>query len=262
MCPCARVVHDVAGVSRGERTVVRGSRPSSEAPLLGQRRSGIVSYCSGGVSSGADDGTGEEPCTRQRCPTPRARRQRFGRDRPADQSKPGIHQAVDLSFKAGSLPEGGYYYAVMVLEPYRHYSRQHPPPCSVSSDMQRTDYGYSEAGKVSLALTPAKSIAGHWCLGGSYEGAIYPVPHPPPCNSAIRAAVNRLTNGPRAPRARAFLARLRFRKGGPIPTECPCRKRAGLIMAGLWSGSAAIKGVAQALTARCTDSAGVVCSVR
>ena len=103
---------------------------------------------------------------------------------PKIRSAPKIRQAVDLSFDAPALPEGGYYYAVMVLESYRHYTRAHPPPCSVSSDMQRTDYGYSIAGKVSLALTQTKSKAGDWCPGGSYEGAIYAVPHPPPCESS------------------------------------------------------------------------------
>ena len=98
-------------------------------------------------------------------------------------SKPNIHQVVDLNFSAPVLPEGGYYYGVMVLESYGHYTREHPPPCSVSSDMQRTEYGYPAGGTVSLSLslTPAKSHTGHWCLGGSYEGAIYAIPHAPPC---------------------------------------------------------------------------------
>jgi hypothetical protein len=30
---------------------------------------------------------------------------------------------------------------------------------------------------------PAKSFARHWCLGGIYNGGIYVVPYPPPCNS-------------------------------------------------------------------------------
>jgi hypothetical protein len=51
--------------------------------------------------------------------------------------------------------------------------------------MQRTDYGSPQAdGVVSLALTPAKSASWHWCRGGSYSGAIYAVPHPPPCEGA------------------------------------------------------------------------------
>lgn len=99
---------------------------------------------------------------------------------------PNIHHDVDLSFSGPPLPEGGYYYAVIVLEPYRHYTLEHPPPCSVSSDMQKTEYGYPKGGKVSLslALTPAKSHTGHWCLGGSYEGAIYAIPHAPPCEGS------------------------------------------------------------------------------
>jgi hypothetical protein len=50
--------------------------------------------------------------------------------------------------------------------------------------MQRTDYGYQQpSGQVALALTPTKSSTGHWCSSGSYEGAIYAVPHAPPCES-------------------------------------------------------------------------------
>ncbi len=94
-------------------------------------------------------------------------------------------QNVHLTFRAKSLPEGGYYYGVIVLRPYRHYTRSSPPPCSTSSNMQRTDYGYPQAnGAVALALTPARSQTHHWCRGGSYEGAIYAVPHAPPCESA------------------------------------------------------------------------------
>ena len=92
---------------------------------------------------------------------------------------------VHITFHAPRLPEGGYYYAVIVLKPYKKYTRASPPPCAMSSNMQRTDYGYPQAnGQVALALTPAKSSTGHWCPGGSYEGAIYAVPHTPPCESA------------------------------------------------------------------------------
>ena len=50
--------------------------------------------------------------------------------------------------------------------------------------MQRTDYGYPRPnGEVALALTPARSSTMHWCRGGSYAGAIYAVPHAPPCQS-------------------------------------------------------------------------------
>ncbi|MGO9249229.1 MAG: hypothetical protein ACLP7W_11685 [Solirubrobacteraceae bacterium] len=92
---------------------------------------------------------------------------------------------VHITFHAPRLPEGGYYYAVIVLKPYKDYTRTSPPPCATSSNMQRTDYGYPQAnGQVALSLTPAKSSTGHWCPGGSYEGAIYAVPHAPPCESA------------------------------------------------------------------------------
>lgn len=93
-------------------------------------------------------------------------------------------QNVHIAFHAPRLPEGGYYYAVIVLKPYKKYTRTSPPPCATSSDMQRTDYGYpSPGGGVALALTPAKSLAAHWCTGGNYLGAIYAVPYAPPCES-------------------------------------------------------------------------------
>ncbi len=83
------------------------------------------------------------------------------------------------------LPAGGYYYAVIVLEPYRRYTRAAPPPCAVSSDMSRTDYGYAHGGRpVSLVLTRTASAAHRWCRGGTYLGGIYAVPKPPPCDSA------------------------------------------------------------------------------
>lgn len=101
------------------------------------------------------------------------------------QKKLSARENVRLSFKAAPLPEGGYYYAVIVLKaPYKHYEFYDQPPCSVSSNMQRTDYGYSENNSVSLALTPTESISGHWCHGGTYEGGIYAVPHAPPCESS------------------------------------------------------------------------------
>ena len=100
------------------------------------------------------------------------------------QHHPAVRQSVRVTFRAKKLPENGYYYGVIVLEPYKKYTRASPPPCSTSSDMQRTDYGYPQPnGKVALLLTPAKSSTGHWCPGGSYIGAIYAVPHAPPCES-------------------------------------------------------------------------------
>ena len=100
------------------------------------------------------------------------------------QGDPTARQNVHATFHAPSLPKDGYYYAVIVLKPYKMYTQTSPPPCATSSDMRRTDYGYpAPGGKVALALTPAKSPVGHWCQGGRYVGAIYAVPHSPPCNS-------------------------------------------------------------------------------
>jgi hypothetical protein len=99
------------------------------------------------------------------------------------QRKPNVAGNVHVSFRpTDRLPVGGYYYAVLVLKHYKRYTRKAPPPCATSSDMQRTDYGYPHPGRlVRLALTPAKSAAGHWCRGGIYSGGIYAVPHAPPC---------------------------------------------------------------------------------
>lgn len=100
------------------------------------------------------------------------------------QHKLAVRQNVHVTFRAKQLPEGGYYYGVIVLKRYKKYTRGSPPPCSTSSNMQRTDYGYPQRnGQIALALTPAKSSTGHWCPNSSYEGAIYAVPHTPPCGS-------------------------------------------------------------------------------
>jgi hypothetical protein len=100
------------------------------------------------------------------------------------QRKLAARQNVHITFHARRLPEGGYYYAVIVLKPNKKYTRTSPPPCAESSDMQRTDYGYPHPnGEVALTLTPAKSLTRHWCPGGDYLGAIYAVPHAPPCES-------------------------------------------------------------------------------
>ncbi len=101
------------------------------------------------------------------------------------QRKLDVRQNIHVRFSAPRLTEGGYYYGVIVLKPYRHYTRRSPPPCSTSSNMQATDYGYPQRDRVvALALTPAKSKTRHWCSGGSYEGAVYAVPHAPPCESS------------------------------------------------------------------------------
>jgi hypothetical protein len=101
------------------------------------------------------------------------------------QQRLSVRANVHVSFHAGAtLPAGGYYYAVIVLKPYGRYTRGHPPPCSTSSNMERADYGYPGSdGSVQLALTPARSPTGHWCRRGSYLGAVYAVPHAPPCEA-------------------------------------------------------------------------------
>jgi hypothetical protein len=51
-----------------------------------------------------------------------------------------IRDNVRISFRSrGQLPARGYYYAVIVLKPYKGYTRTNPPPCSTSSNMERTD---------------------------------------------------------------------------------------------------------------------------
>lgn len=99
--------------------------------------------------------------------------------------KPSIAGSFHISFRpTDRLPPGGYYYAVIVLRPYKHYTKDAPPPCATSSNMEKTDYGYPNTGRpVRLALTPANSLTRHWCRGGIYSGGIYAVPYPPPCNS-------------------------------------------------------------------------------
>ena len=95
---------------------------------------------------------------------------------------PAVRRGLTVSFSAPALPEGGYYYAVVVLEPYRGFTATVPPACSTSSEMQRTAYGRPDShGNVYLALAPARSDTGRWCAGGHYTGAVYSVPHEPPC---------------------------------------------------------------------------------
>jgi hypothetical protein len=100
--------------------------------------------------------------------------------------RPSVGGHVSVDFRPrGQLPRGGYYYAVIVLEEYAHHSLSAPPPCAISSDMRRTQYGYPHRGRaVSLTLTPASSTTGHWCAGGAYIGAIYAVPHEPRCGGS------------------------------------------------------------------------------
>jgi hypothetical protein len=103
-------------------------------------------------------------------------------------------QNVHVTFRAQKLPEGGYYYGVLVLKPYKKYTRTSPPPCSTSSNMSRTEYGYPKPdGEVPLTLTPAESLTRHWCRSGSYSGAIYAVPQPPPCEGRYPCRSERYT---------------------------------------------------------------------
>jgi hypothetical protein len=101
------------------------------------------------------------------------------------QRQVAVHQNVHITFHAHKVPEHGYYYAVIVLKRYREYTSNSPPPCSPSSNMFGTNYGYPQpTGVVALTLTPSESsLTKHWCQGGSYEGGVYAVPHPPPCES-------------------------------------------------------------------------------
>jgi len=102
-----------------------------------------------------------------------------------------VRQNVHITFHAHRLPEHGYYYAVIVLKPYTKYTATSPPPCSTSSNMYAADYGYPRTGgEVKLTLTPSltnptptEGPTKQWCPGGSYEGGVYAVPHPPPCES-------------------------------------------------------------------------------
>jgi hypothetical protein len=94
-----------------------------------------------------------------------------------------IHANPRIEFRPhGKLLAGGYYYAIVVLQHYSGAPQKTPPSCAVSSNMERTDYGYVHRGRpVSLTLLPAQSSTRHWCAGGTYTGAVYAVPHKPPC---------------------------------------------------------------------------------
>jgi hypothetical protein len=145
------------------------------------------------------------------------------------EQKPSVAGSLHITFRPpGRLPQGGYYYAVVVLRPYKGYTRKEPPPCATSSDMERTDYSYPHSGHpVALALTPAKSTTGHWCAGGSYIGAVYAVPHAPPCNSNYPCRSEtyegspcfKLKNGPRVCGVVAHPKLYSYPDGLPSPIE-------------------------------------------
>ncbi len=102
---------------------------------------------------------------------------------------PSITSDVTISFTPREpLPNGGYYYAVVVLT--KHYAKHlSSKRCAQASDMEYTEYGYPGPGKpVSLSLSPEKtgsasgvSMALDWCPGATYRGAVYAIPHGKPC---------------------------------------------------------------------------------
>jgi hypothetical protein len=102
-------------------------------------------------------------------------------------ASPSVAQKVAIAFPAkGRLASGGYYYAVAVLVGYpRPAEGPHKPRCAVSSDMRVTQYGFPRRGRdVRLTLIAAASPERAWCAGGTYEGAVYWVPHRPRCSGA------------------------------------------------------------------------------
>lgn len=95
-----------------------------------------------------------------------------------------LHGSIWIGFSPhAKLPRGGYFYAVVVLGNLI-LRRGLTPSCAISSDMRVVEYGYPHAGRVRLALPPASSVEGQWCEGGEYLGAVYAVPHKPPCSAA------------------------------------------------------------------------------
>src|ERR1022692_758727 len=101
---------------------------------------------------------------------------------------PSVRGDIHINFvPKRALPAGGYYYAVLVLEGYKRASEADPPSCAISSNVKLVEYGYPDRnGRVHLALPQAKSPSKRWCPGGTYTGAIYAVPHRPPCTSTYR----------------------------------------------------------------------------
>jgi hypothetical protein len=99
---------------------------------------------------------------------------------------PSLRGDLQISFRPqGQLPRGGYYYAVVVLVRYARDLLGRAPSCATSSDMRRTAYGHPQHGdQVTLTLVRARSAKGRWCPGGTYQGAVYAVPHKPPCSAS------------------------------------------------------------------------------
>lgn len=95
---------------------------------------------------------------------------------------PSVSKDLTISFRTRrNLPDHGYYYAVAVLVNYPRFTPEGIPSCALSSNMQKTAYGYRDRrGRVKLSLLAAHSREGRWCAG-EYLVGIYAVPHPPPC---------------------------------------------------------------------------------
>ncbi len=97
--------------------------------------------------------------------------------------RPSVLADVHINFRPHPLPRGGFYYAVIVLSRYEGESQETPPPCAISSDMAKTEYGFPHGRRsMRLTLLPAASSSGRWCTG-RYTGAVYAVPHAPPCRN-------------------------------------------------------------------------------
>ena len=97
-------------------------------------------------------------------------------------AEPPLRGALRIHFAPRALPHGGFYYAVIVLAGYRSAGGARPP-CAISSDMGKTEYGFPHAGRsMRLSVLPARSKAETWCPGGRYLGAVYAVPHRPRCS--------------------------------------------------------------------------------
>ena len=122
----------------------------------------------------------------QAAPQPPPRLQPLSAHAPIGFLSPSQNQTVRFHAQRG-LPAGSYYYAVAVLEHYVSRGGGTAPACALSSDMGHVQYAPPRsAGATRITLPPAPSAAAGWCPGGVYEGAVYAVPHRPPCTREYR----------------------------------------------------------------------------
>ncbi len=133
--------------------------------------------------------------------------------------RPSVAGNVGISFMPrGHLPHGGYYYAIVVLKHFPLSARGEQPGCAISSDMEHTAYGYPHVGhSLHLALTPARSASGQWCPNGSYEGAVYAVPHKPPCSRAYPCKGKSTVYGPCGEHICGVVVRPHYEYPGGLP---------------------------------------------